>query len=219
MAADGEHLGTGPYPFACRRRWIEVIDCAAGGAGAVERLARGSVGTVGDRLVELSVVKAGECALLIDNARKRIRERGMIDTVEDDGSDRHLTDIRLSSCLRGNEPRQQVNIAVGARACARFFIDAQSRERLVTCLAVNGKTVCALEILDRALGAAAVYSIYGAVVIAPAFQARLYLGDSSPRRAALVQFRVRLLRKGDYQYIYGKYQCDRKNEFFMLDAQ
>ena len=63
-------------------------------------------------------------------------------------------------------------IAVGARACAWFFIDAQSRERLVTGLAVNGKTVCALEILDRALGAAAVYSIYGAVVIAPAFQAR-----------------------------------------------
>ena len=67
----------------------------------------------------------------------------MVDAVEHDRSYRDLPHIRLPSRFRGNQSRQQVYIAVGARSGTLFFIDAKGREGLISGLAVNGHDLVA----------------------------------------------------------------------------
>ena len=76
-----------PDPRAGGRGRIEIIDRAAGGIDAVECIARGAVGALRDRLIELPIRDARERAALIDDAGERIRERRVLDAVEHDGAD------------------------------------------------------------------------------------------------------------------------------------
>ena len=64
-----------PDPRAGGRGRIEIIDRAAGGIDAIECIARGAVGTLRDRLIELPIRDARERAALIDDAGERIRKR------------------------------------------------------------------------------------------------------------------------------------------------
>ena len=88
-----------PDPRAGGRGRIEIIDRAAGGIDAVECIARGAVGALRDRLIELPIRDARERAALIDDAGERIRERRVLDAVENDGADGHLAGVRLAAVL------------------------------------------------------------------------------------------------------------------------
>ena len=76
-----------PDPRAGGRGRIEIIDRAAGGIDAVECIARGAVGALRDRLIELPIRDARERAALIDDAGERIRKRRVLDAVENDGAE------------------------------------------------------------------------------------------------------------------------------------
>ena len=70
-----------PDPRAGGRGRIEIIDRAAGGIDAIECIARGAVGALRDRLIELPIRDARERAALIDDAGERIRKRRVLDAV------------------------------------------------------------------------------------------------------------------------------------------
>ena len=99
-----------PYPFACRGDGIEIVYSAIARVPAVQRVARRAVGALGDRLVELPVIQAGERAGLVDNSGDGIWERRMLHPVEDDRADRDLPLIGFAARLGGNKPREQVDV-------------------------------------------------------------------------------------------------------------
>lgn len=108
MLADGDYRRARPYPLARGRGGVEVIHRAAARIPAAERVARGTVSALGDGLVELSVVHAGEGVGLVDDAGNAVREGRVVDAVEYHGADRDLSGIRLSPRLGGNEPCEEI---------------------------------------------------------------------------------------------------------------
>ena len=68
-----------PRAGGCGR--IEIIDCAAGRVHPVERIARGTIGALRDRLIELSIADARKGPALIDDTGERVRERRVLDAV------------------------------------------------------------------------------------------------------------------------------------------
>ena len=99
MLTDDRDERPRPDPRAGGRGRIEIIDRTAGRIHPVERVARGTVGTLCNRLVELPVRNTRERSALIDDTGERIRERWMLDAVEHDSADCHLSGIRLAACL------------------------------------------------------------------------------------------------------------------------
>ena len=105
-----------PDPRAGGRGRIEIIDRAAGGIDAIECIARGAVGTLRDRLIELPIRDARERAALIDDAGERIRKRRVLDAVENDGADGHLAGVRRAAGLRRDQAREQIDLRTGRAA-------------------------------------------------------------------------------------------------------
>lgn len=89
---------------------IIIVQCAAGGVGAVERFSCGAAGRVGDRLMNLSVGDGGEGSGLIDNAGDAVGEGGGFHPVEHHSTDGDLTDIRFAPRLSGDDARQQLKV-------------------------------------------------------------------------------------------------------------
>ena len=152
-----------PDPRAGGRGRIEIIDRAAGGIDAVECIARGAVGALRDRLIELPIRDARERAALIDDAGERIRKRRVLDAVENDGADGHLAGVRLAAGLRRDQAREQIDLrtgraagTVGIAGIASARGQSHGRQRLVAGLAVDREAVFLLEGAHGALGAAAV---------------------------------------------------------------
>ena len=110
MLADDRDERPGPDPRAGGRGRIEIIDCAAGRVDPVECVTRGAIGALRDRLIELPVRDARKCPTLIDDAGERIRERRVLDAVEHDGADGHLTGLRLAAGLGRNQAREQIDL-------------------------------------------------------------------------------------------------------------
>ena len=109
LTDDGDERAR-PDPRARGRRGIEIVDRTAGRVDPVERVACSAVGALGDRLVELPVIQAGERAGLVDNSGDGIWERRMLHPVEDDRADRDLPLIGFAARLGGNKPREQVDV-------------------------------------------------------------------------------------------------------------
>ena len=112
----------------------------------------------------------------------------------------------------------EIHISRRSRAGAGLLIDAESGEGLIPCLTVGCQPVGSLKVFDRALGRAAVYAVYAAAVVAPAFKACLYLRNRCAGRAALVKRSIRRLSKRDYESVHREYQCDGENYFLVLNA-
>ena len=72
MAADDDDQRSGPDPFACGFGGVKIVDRAAGGIPSVQRILRRAIGAGRHGLVELAVADAGEGAVLIDDACKKL---------------------------------------------------------------------------------------------------------------------------------------------------
>ena len=148
MVADGDDQRARPDPGAGRGGGIEVIQRAAAGVAAAERVAGRAPGAFGDGLVKLSVGDGGEGVGLVDDAGDRVREGGMAHAVEHDRADRDLAVIGLAARLGGNDARQEILVSLSAAflpSSARRR-DAEGGERGIADLAVDGEAVFALEI-------------------------------------------------------------------------
>ena len=97
--------------------------------------------------------------------------------------------------------------------------DAERGKRGVADLAVDGKTVFALEIAHGRFGPAAVNAVDRAVIIAPCLQTRLDLRDRRAGGAALVEVGVYARRERDGQHVEGKDDRQRKQQLFPFFAQ
>ena len=88
MCANPGDDRAGANPFVGGLVRIIIVESAAGGVGAVERLARGAAGGVGDGFVNLAVGDGGEGAGLVNDAGNAVREGGGLDAVEHHRTDR-----------------------------------------------------------------------------------------------------------------------------------
>ena len=186
-----------PDPRAGGRGRIEIIDRAAGGIDPIECIARGAVGALRDRLIELPIRDARERAALIDDAGERIRERRVLDAVEHNGADGHLAGVRLAAGLRRDQAREQIDLRTGRAAgtagiagIASTRGQSHGRQRLVAGLAVDREAVFLLEGAHGALGAAAVDTVHGTGIVAPTFELRLDLRDYGAAGAFFVRGRL-----------------------------
>ena len=118
MLTDDRDERPRPDPRAGGRGRIEIINRAAGRIDPVERIARGPIGALRDRLIELPVRDARERPALIDNAGERVRERRMLNTVEHNGTNGHLPGIRLTTGLGRDQAREQIDLRAGCAAGA-----------------------------------------------------------------------------------------------------
>ena len=205
MAADGNDQRSRPDPCAGGGGGIKIVDGAAARVPAAQRILRGAIGALGDRLVELPVVDAGEGVGLVDDAGDRRGKGRMAHAVEHHRADRDLPDIGLAARLGGDEPREQIDVA--AAVLGRTALpgrQSEGRERLRPGLSVRAQAVLPLEPAHRVLGAAAVDAVDLPRVVAPVFEPRLDLGHALPGAAALVQIGVGRLRQRDQQGVDGR---------------
>ena len=118
MLADLDDDRAGADPLIRRGDRVIVIDCAAGGIPAVERVLCGAVAAFRYRLIELPVVQAGEGAFLINHAGNGIGKRRVFHPVEHDRAYRNLAGIRFPAGFSRYQPRKQVVIALAVFSAA-----------------------------------------------------------------------------------------------------
>ena len=143
MVADGDDHRARPDPGACRGGGIKIVEGAAAGVAAVQRVLGGTVRALGDGLVKLAVGDGGEGVRLIDHTGDRVRERGMAHAVEHHRPYRHLAVVGLAPGLGGDDARKKIHIAVAAAAASSAARrgDTERRQRGVAHLSVDGKAV------------------------------------------------------------------------------
>ena len=112
MFSDLDDQGPGPYPGAGGRVRVKIVDRSAAGVHTVQRVLGGPVGALTDGLVKLAVHHAGKGVGLVDHAGEGIGEGGVLDAVENDRAHRHLAVVGLAPGLGGDDPGQQVQVAV-----------------------------------------------------------------------------------------------------------
>ena len=198
MLTDDRDERAGPDPRAGGRGRIEIINRAAGRIDPVERIARGAVGALRDRLIELPVADARKGPALIDDAGERVRERRMLNTVEHNSTNGHLPGIRLTTRLRRDQAREQIDLRAGCTTGAAGIaaITATARrqphgcQRLGAGLSIDREAVFLLEGAHSALCSAAVDTIHAASIITPAFELRLDLRDHSAAGALFIRGRL-----------------------------
>ncbi len=182
MASDDDDQRPRPDPFTRGFGGVEIVNCAAGGIPAVQRILRGAVGASRDGLVELAVIDTGEGAVLIDDAGDGIREGRMAHTVEHHGADGDLAGIGLSPRLGGDQAREQIELRASGRRCRGY---AEGGQCLRAALAVDGQAVLFLKRSNRFFRAAAVYAVDRAGIITPLLESGLDLADGLSAAAAL----------------------------------
>ena len=112
MFPDLDDQGPGPDPGAGGCVRIKIVDRSAAGVHTVQRVLGGPVGGLTYGLVKLAVHHAGKGVSLVDHAGEGVGEGGVFDAVENDRTNRHLAVVGLAPGLSGDDPGQQIQVAV-----------------------------------------------------------------------------------------------------------
>ena len=119
----------------------------------------------------------------------------MPDTVEHDRADGHLSGIRLTARLGGDETCKQIDLRAGhaagaARISAAIRRQSQRLQSLCPGLPVGCEAVFALKGAHGAFGRAAVDPVYVSGVVAPIFELGLDLRYDSAARPLFIRGRL-----------------------------
>ena len=176
---------TGANPTVRGFVGIVIVESAAGGVGAIERIPCSAAGRVGDRFIDLTVGDGGEGSGLVDDAGDAVGEGGGFHPIEDNGTDSDLTDIRFSAGFGGDDAGKQFQIGIGNRCAGGRGGNANQRESLLIGDTGSGQTVLLLEAFDRFGGLGAVIAGDLAGEVTPGFESGLYFADLLSARAVL----------------------------------
>ena len=167
---------TGIDPLVCRTLGVVIVDRAAGRIPAVHGVLCGLERGIGDRLIELAVHDGGKRAFLVDHARDGVRERRVLDPVEDDGAYRDLTVIGFAARLGGNDLCQQILVVrITARAPCGAVLDPHGRQRFGARDSIHSKAVALLKQPHRSSRLRAEDPVDGAGIVPPVFELLLDL--------------------------------------------
>lgn len=183
--AGDDRTGTNPAVGGLVR--VVIVESAAGGVGAVERIPCSATGRVGDRFVDLTIGDGGEGSGLVDDAGDAVGEGGGFHPIEDNGADSDLTDIRFSAGFGGDDAGKQFQIGIGNRCAGGRRGNANQFEGFPVGNTGSGQTVFLLEAFDRFGGLGAVIAGDFAGEVTPGFEAGLYFGDLLSAGAILGQ--------------------------------
>ena len=146
----------------------------------------------------------------------------MLDAVEHDGADGHLTGVRLTTRLRRDQAREQIDLRAGCTAgttgitaiTAADCRQAHGRQRLVAGLSVDREAVFLLEGAHSALCSAAVDTIHAAGIITPAFELRLDLRDHGAIGALFIRGRLDRRGERDEHHTHREQHRERETQAF-----
>ena len=111
MFANGADGGATIDPFVGGLGGIVIIQCTAGGIGAVQSILGSATAAVGDcNRVELAIVQSGKCALLINDAGDGVGKGGAGDPIQDNGAYGDLPAVRFATGFGRYKPCQQIKV-------------------------------------------------------------------------------------------------------------